>query len=57
MGKICPYRYQAELYLIDLYLLFFIHTIFQEEKLLYLIYKNTFSSLSRASLIRSIDVA
>jgi hypothetical protein len=57
MGKICPYRSQADLYLIDLYLLFFIHTFFQEEKLLYLIYKNTFSSLSRASLIRSIDVA
>jgi hypothetical protein len=51
MGKFTP-----TIARFDQYLIFFTHTSFQEDDLL-LIYKNTFSSLSRASLIRSIDVA
>jgi|AMZC01.1.fsa_nt_AMZC01001229.1_4 hypothetical protein len=38
-------------------LLIFTHTSFQKDKLLCSIYVNTASSLSRASLIRSIEVA
>jgi hypothetical protein len=36
---------------------YFLFISLLEDNLLYSIYENTFSSLSRASLIRSIDVA